>query len=304
MMEDWKSNGPVVIGGLGGSGTRVVAEIMESLGFFIGRDLNVANDNLLYTLLFKRPLWYIENRDQHAEIDIGMRLLEKVMLRSSLPTSEEFSYLVRAVQSIRADGFSHRHLGVGRTKWPLKRLRRMITQSPKPDSHYVGWGWKEPNSHLLINDMARNFENFRYIHTVRHGLDMAFSDNQTELHLWGQLFNIEVPEDSLLFPRMSYRFWVEANREAVNHGKKLGNDRFLLLNFDQLCCDPAPELEKLADFLGVTPEGEVFNNLKNLVSPPRSIGRYKKHGREMFEGENLGALEEFGFPPAEGFGSS
>ena len=46
--------GPVVIGGVGGSGTRLIAQCLKETGFHIGTDLNVANDNLWFTLLFKR----------------------------------------------------------------------------------------------------------------------------------------------------------------------------------------------------------------------------------------------------------
>ncbi len=45
-------NGPVIIGGIGGSGTRVVAEILTLFGYFMGHDLNSAGDILTYTLLF------------------------------------------------------------------------------------------------------------------------------------------------------------------------------------------------------------------------------------------------------------
>ncbi len=45
---------PVVIGGVGGSGTRLIAQILKDLGYFMGNDLNEANDNLLFPLLFKR----------------------------------------------------------------------------------------------------------------------------------------------------------------------------------------------------------------------------------------------------------
>ena len=48
---------PLVIGGLGGSGTRVVADIVLAQGWYLGQDLNRAKDNLLFTLLFKRPYW-------------------------------------------------------------------------------------------------------------------------------------------------------------------------------------------------------------------------------------------------------
>jgi hypothetical protein len=48
-------NEPLVsVGGVGGSGTRVIALILASLGLNIGNNLNEALDNLTFTLLFKR----------------------------------------------------------------------------------------------------------------------------------------------------------------------------------------------------------------------------------------------------------
>ena len=46
------------IGGLGGSGTRVYADILQQAGIFIGNDLNRELDNLLFTRLFKNTAWY------------------------------------------------------------------------------------------------------------------------------------------------------------------------------------------------------------------------------------------------------
>ncbi len=53
-----KETPPVIIGGVGGSGTRVIAELLSKIGYYIGNDLNNASDNLLYTLIFKRPNWF------------------------------------------------------------------------------------------------------------------------------------------------------------------------------------------------------------------------------------------------------
>ena len=46
------------IGALGGSGTRAVAQFIIDLGVYLGDDLNFANDNLLFTPLFRNPTWY------------------------------------------------------------------------------------------------------------------------------------------------------------------------------------------------------------------------------------------------------
>ena len=48
----------IAIGALGGSGTRAVAQVFLEAGIYMGDDLNRANDNLIFTRLFKDPNWY------------------------------------------------------------------------------------------------------------------------------------------------------------------------------------------------------------------------------------------------------
>lgn len=45
----------IVIGGMGGSGTRLVAQAVNLLGAPLGHDLNRALDDLTFTWLLKRP---------------------------------------------------------------------------------------------------------------------------------------------------------------------------------------------------------------------------------------------------------
>jgi hypothetical protein len=160
---------------------------------------------------------------------------------------------------------------------------------------YVGWGWKEPNSHLLIDNMAEHFEGFRYIHTVRHGLDMAFSHKRDQIHLWGKLFGVEIPDDPAQLPLASYRYWVKANRQVVQRGQDLGEGRFLLVNYDRLCSDPQQGVTEIAKFIGVNPTSEQMNRATGLIRPQETTGRHLQHGVEMFQGEDLDALRDFGF---------
>jgi hypothetical protein len=54
--------GPVAVGGIGGSGTRVVARILQILGGYIGGDLNATLDNLLFEKLMARPTLKAKSR--------------------------------------------------------------------------------------------------------------------------------------------------------------------------------------------------------------------------------------------------
>ena len=59
---------PVAIGGVGGSGTRLIANCLEELNYYIGSDLNKAKDNLWFTLLFKHIEILQYNNRQTADL--------------------------------------------------------------------------------------------------------------------------------------------------------------------------------------------------------------------------------------------
>ena len=77
---DLKSN--LFIGALGGSGTRVIAQIVNQLGYYIGDDLNKPNDNLVFTRLFKNPEWY-KTTDQ-KEIYSRLEIFDEYMTSQKL----------------------------------------------------------------------------------------------------------------------------------------------------------------------------------------------------------------------------
>jgi len=223
------NNGPIVIGGVGGSGTRVVAEILSEMGYFMGTDLNAASDNNLYTLLFKRPKWFVENRNNSKEIKIGISTFRKIMLRKEKLSSSEFVFLLRAFVSMARYG--HNHFGDGKGPvWQVGRILKLIFPNKKLDSKHIGWGWKEPNTHLLLEELEENFKNFKYIYTMRNGLDMAFSENQQQLYNWGIFYNVVKPVSSDKEADASYKYWLRASERVLEIGERLGKDKFLVLN--------------------------------------------------------------------------
>jgi len=287
------NNGPIVIGGVGGSGTRVVAEILALFGLFIGCDLNVASDNLWFTLLFKRSRWYFKNRTDDKEINTGISLLHKLMVTRDRLTLGESLFLLQAVAEMTLRG--HNHLGDGKNLWPFARIRKMISSVGVGERDYIGWGWKEPNSHLLISNLADYFPDFKYIHLIRHGLDMAFSNNQQQLFNWGHLFGVELPDDKSKIPSASFSYWVRANDTVMKIGEKLGNSKFLLINYDKLCDSPINEIKKITNFIGITVDEDLISIAGSLVCKPYTVQRYKSHDLSQFNCKELSTLERFGF---------
>lgn len=295
MNNNWRENGPVVVGGVGGSGTRVVAEILRQLGFYMGNDLNPSNDYLAYTLLFKRPKWYQQNYDNVKQIDTGLNLLEKIILAKGVITLNEYWFGWVATRNMAKWG--HNTSGDGSGDWYRERVKKMFAAHYEKERNCIGWGWKEPNTHLMLTHLNRKFPHLKYIHVIRHGLDMAFSANQQQLFNWGALFGVDTPEstDIQAISRASLQYWVKANQTVVEKGKALGEQQFLLLNFDLLCEKPASEIQRLVNFLKVEPSQASLEKVSALPQKPQSSGRYQQHDLNQFNPDDLNALSNYGF---------
>ena len=249
---------PIVVAGVGGSGTRVVAEMLQALGIFLGTDLNEARDNMRLAREFPRM------RDQ---------------LQALGPLAEpKSSSPARAA----ADAF------VAETLRAFERdmHRDYLAQA----AHRSGWGWKVPGNHFLISHLASAFPGLHFVHVIRNGLDMAFSSNRNQVRNWGRHYGIDVqglpPEEAAL------RFWIAANRHAVAEANRLAV-RFLLLNFDDLCRSPERTATTLLTFLGRPVEQ--LSRITSLVKAPESLDRHRDHDLRFVTDDDRIAMREFGF---------
>ena len=298
MQKNGELSSPVIIGGVGGSGTRVVAEIIRHLGFYIGDDLNPAKDNLWFLLLFKRPRWFRRARHDKNKIFTGLSLLSKAMLHQNGPEWPELRFLIRAVLEISI--FGHNYKGDGRGFWPFLRAWNMLVKQPKMTLNQSQWGWKEPNSHIYLEYLAAYFSNIKYIHTIRHGLDMAFSENQQQLYNWGPILGLELPKSRSDKPAASLKYWIKSNRRVMEIGEKLGAQKFLVVNFDRLCLSPRSEIQKIVSFLNIEPGAENQATLCCIPQRPKSLGRYRTHNISQFDPADLNELNDLGFSTAAG----
>jgi hypothetical protein len=250
---------PVVVGGVGGSGTRVVAKMLETLGIFMGADLNDAHDNLTLARVF-------------GSIRDRIQAIGPVNAAAD-PAAEAAAAAAVAATLDDFAGAMH---------------RAYLAQHDRRE----GWGWKVPGNHFILAHLAATFPGLAYIHVIRHGVDMAFSANLNQVRNWGRHYGIDV--DGQPPERAAFAFWIAANRRAVADAQRLGI-RFLLLNFDALCRRPAETAAPLLDFLGRS--RQELDAIVRLVTPPASLGR--RAGRDLaFVGPaEQAALLEFGFEP-------
>jgi len=79
-------------------------------------------------------------------------------------------------------------------------------------------------------------------------------------------------------------------------GRKLGRQKFMVVNFEALCLDPEPEIQKIISFLNIAPSAENLAAAMRIPRKPKSIGRFRLHDSRQFGPADIKALEDLGFP--------
>lgn len=156
------------------------------------------------------------------------------------------------------------------------------------------WGWKEPRSIYLLPFYDGAMPAFRYVHFVRDGRDMAFSDNQNQLIKHGQAA-LGPSSEKLGKHLRSIALWNAVNVRAADYGESVLGDRYLRLRFEDLCSDPGGTARRLYDFFGLSGDAEEVGRAE--VSPPKTLGRWMSEAPDTIR-----ALEEIAGPGLARFG--
>jgi hypothetical protein len=192
--------GPVVIGGTGGSGTRLVARLLREMGLALGSHVNPAEDALAFVPVYDR---YVNAYLQNGTVDE--------------PQFE--ADLLRAI---------HAHLD--------------------PAGLRV-WGWKNPRSIYLLPLLDRLVPGLRFVHVIRHGLDMALSSNQNQLMFHGDAA-IGAESRDLPAETRAALLWQRVNEAAADHGSAMPG-RYFLVRYEDVCAEPGRTLSPIGAALGL-----------------------------------------------------
>ncbi len=253
---------PVAIGGLGGSGTRLVAEILREVGVYLGADLNGASDNLWFTCLVSLPRWELDPPEQVDQpVYRALRVFERAMTGQRLDRQER-KVVKEAVSRIE-------------TRWkrnqrrPPEWFHKYVHNLDRSLAHSQNgfppgtarWGWKEPRTHFFLEYSCAHFgARLQYVHVIRNGLYMARSRNQNQFRSLGALYGID-EEATGANVGGSLEFWITANQLAISRGRQMPADTFYLLNYDDFCAHPQQGVEQLLKFLHIEPPQSVMATL-------------------------------------------
>ena len=131
---------PLVIGGIGGSGTRLICELLADKGIRFGETSKKSKDNLAFTFLLKRPNWYKTARE--TQIFARFRILEKC-IRNQRLTFQEWIIVIKLLLR-----FNKKDAHIIGNKDAIAFLETYTAKIRQDES--TGRGWKEPNAHFYL----------------------------------------------------------------------------------------------------------------------------------------------------------
>ena len=270
---------PIIIGGVGGSGTRLFAETLHASGLRTARDTNDATDAMGCALLYKRPS-ILTDLESGTDFDRLWNITKSAILGDN-PLSREDRILMK--------GLVKEPRPMHPTSWlrvRARKLRREARASARPGR----WFLKEPNLHWVAPRILEIDPDIRFVMAVRHGVDMAFSRNQQQLLIWGPTV-FEDPGLELT-PNASLRYWCLVHRRIAECQRK-HPDRVLILSFDQFCTDPDPVARRLLEFAAIEPTSRLLERAKSGVKAPGSIGRHLKEDLSQFDAQDTEFVDSF-----------
>ncbi len=201
---------PLVIGGTGGSGTRVYKAIADVAG---------------YTMLGIPWAIRFQRFQQHDNL-----LLDKFF----------FSQWVNRYVQGELTRFD---------KMRMRAACRLLLWMTGPLSYGRGrWGWKNPRTNFLIPFFQELYPTMKFIHVIRDGRDQAFHPRfHCRRHQACLLGAHEVKLEDHLRKAL---FWSRFHKLTEETASKHLKGRYIQSRLEDLCADPAGEAKKILAFLG------------------------------------------------------
>lgn len=247
---------PVWIGGVGGSGTRVIAQLFSQLGFSSGDFTDVKTRDNIFWPPFKELLLSPAAKSNSRELIVAnaFAVFEQLMNNSK-----------DVIASPRNNWYS---------KVPVSFLMLPELAQYFPRMRYI---------HLVRNGLDMVFSK-NILQAQNWGFYFGVVPNPIKYKGHGY------SEEDLL------DYWIRANEFAIRNGQECLGDRFMLLSFEAVCQDPETYVAKLLKFINEPVMDETVSALASLIKQPSSVNRYKDHDyKHLFTNEQIDTVRQYGY---------
>jgi hypothetical protein len=262
--------------------------MLADVGYHLGDDLNVALDNLWFTLLFKRRAM-LTGEAGDDEFRRCHEIFAAAMTGESAATMAGKPWLGSYLERLTMDGRPQHP-----KEWLRERASSLMGTLRSGAVREGPWAWKEPNTHVVFARLARLDPHLRFVLVMRNGLDMAWSTNQNQLAFWGDILLPGLDTGGVATHRASLAYWCAAHRRIFAEAGEFPG-RLHTVDFDRLCTSPHGEIASLLDFLGIPGDPPTVERLAGMVKMPDSVGRHRTRPLSDFDPSDVEYVRSLGF---------
>lgn len=278
---------PIVVIGMHRSGTRVLVEVLERLGVFMGAD-----------------------RQADAESVAFMRINEGILHQCGAFWSEPM-----AAHFVLADPQAVEQIAANAADALAARLDAYAGPAGWHRDNHSGalpvFGWKDPRNTFTLPVWLRVFPNLRAIHIVRHGVDVAASLARRHAAALRASTGEDVPSpltvirDHALGVLSSRRGWTLAEaltmweqyvEKARQESAALGA-RALEIRYEELLAHPERTMAIVAKFCGVAAATQQVAALVDRLDASRAFACRRDGELVAFADSVHSILARYGYAP-------
>ncbi len=277
---------PLVVIGMHRSGTRLLVEVLDKLGVFMGADRQADSESVTFMLINEAIL--------HQCGAFWSEPMSAHFVLAQPDAAEQCAASARqmlAAQLAQYAGPSGWHLDAGATSLPA-------------------FGWKDPRNTFTLPVWRRVFPSLRALHIVRHGVDAAASLARRHAQALRAATGESVPaaltviRDHALGVLSSRRGWTLAEaltmweqyvEKAREECAALG-ERALEVRYEELLMEPERVIPLIAAFCGVAvppQRGTLLDGLK----PSRAFAFRRDPELAAFADSMSQVLARYGYAP-------
>jgi len=276
---------PIVVIGMHRSGTRLLVEILDKLGVFMGADRQADSESVAFMLINEGIL--------HQCGALWSEPMSAHFLLAQPDAAERLAVMARDALVAQLETYAG----------PSGRLLESGQKARPP------FGWKDPRNTFTLPVWKHVFPKLRAIHIVRHGVDVAASlarrhgDALRAATGEPNPSALTVIRDHALGVLSSRRGWTLAEaltmwEQYVEKGRQesaaLG-ERALEIRYEELLTRPAEIIPTIASFCGV--EAPAQGASLGGLEPSRAFA-FRRHPQLVeFAGSARAALARYGYVP-------
>ena len=274
---------PIVVIGMHRSGTRLLVDVLDKLGVFMGADRQGDAESVAFMLINEGILhqcgaFWSEPMSAHF-------LLEQPDIAAQLAASASDAL------SAQLDRYA------GPSGWHLET----------PTAELPAFGWKDPRNTFTLPVWKQVFPNLRVIHIVRHGVDVAASLSRRHAEALRAATGDSVPALTVIrdhaFGILSSRrgwtlaealtMWEQYVEKARLESAALG-DRALEVRYEDLLTQPERAIPVIAEFCRVAapPRSDA---LLHGLRPQRAFAFRRDPALVAFAGSAADVLRRYGY---------